>query len=658
MPIWGPRGSYAAVTFTVVMLVVVGLVARCGSELVPPQEQNDLAAYQAEFLLRASRQRINWRTTGMNPFAEARRLDRPLMLVAGGSWSQAARRFDAVVFASPEVAARLNRDFVCVRVDLAAEPEWRGALLPVQRSQLDVDPGYTVWFFTPSGELLTWSGRRFWEERPDHNGFLGVLGQVLDLREAGSDGTGLQSEVDRRSEVRMLRRIRTRSVPDVQKFVASLDTQREFVTWEAAEYRLLLGAGLTDAMAERLDAALLSPAVDLVDGGFFRLARGLGGQEVEFDKSAATTAEMAALLARAWRATGAPLYRYMCYRAVQSLRDQHLDGQSWASFVEAAVSDNGRSGRNSFGAASLRTRFTAKERAWAPTLGLKPGANKLMVPYLPDAETLTQDRARLDAFVDRLREIGDPKALSPGGFDLLDSAGIVVARAIETALIVDDGPLLQEALGWSARLRSFRAGADEVRHSLRGTGAAHRWLGDYTAYADAMLQTFVATGDERPLQEGAAVLARALFLYSRDDPGDIVAVTDPPYDMGAFSLEMPSIVDDGGTPALPELMRIAFRYGAVLGDAALIKVASDVTERFAAVANETPSSFASYFAAANEVVNAGCLIVAGPDSVERAKLLALRHPDKFVAPAAAANAETPEAGVYSFVGLTSMIAAD
>ncbi|MCH7945735.1 MAG: DUF255 domain-containing protein, partial [Armatimonadetes bacterium] len=121
MPIWGRRGSYVAVTFTVVMLAVIGAFARCGRDLVPPQEQNDLAAYQAEFLVRAARQRIKWRTTAMNPFAEARRLDRPLMVFAGGSWCQAARRFDADVFASPEVAARLNRDFVCVRVDLAAE---------------------------------------------------------------------------------------------------------------------------------------------------------------------------------------------------------------------------------------------------------------------------------------------------------------------------------------------------------------------------------------------------------------------------------------------------------------------------------------------------------------------------------------------------------
>ncbi|MCH7945637.1 MAG: hypothetical protein IIC73_06435, partial [Armatimonadetes bacterium] len=83
-----------------------------------------------------------------------------------------------------------------------------------------------------------------------------------------------------------------------------------------------------------------------------------------------------------------------------------------------------------------------------------------------------------------------------------------------------------------------------------------------------------------------------------------------------------------------------------------------VTERFAAVANETPSGFASYFAAADEVMNAGCLVVAGPDSVERAKVLALQRPDRFVAPAAAGNAETPDAGTYSFVRQRSMIAAD
>ena len=61
MPVWGRRGSYAAVTYTAVALVTVALVAHLSRPLIPPPEPNLLAGYRARFLARAAKQEVSWR---------------------------------------------------------------------------------------------------------------------------------------------------------------------------------------------------------------------------------------------------------------------------------------------------------------------------------------------------------------------------------------------------------------------------------------------------------------------------------------------------------------------------------------------------------------------------------------------------------------------
>jgi uncharacterized protein YyaL (SSP411 family) len=600
MPTWGRRGSFSAITFTAVALTVVAVVAYFTRPAIPQPDPNSLVSYKARFLARAARQAVKWRVSDSDPFADARALDRPVMVFAGSAACQAARTLDEDVFSNREVAARLNNDFVCVRVDTDQEPEWRGAYLPMIRGEL-ADPGYALLFFAPDGTFLTWIGRRAWYDKPDFNDFLGRLSEIT-AQSKSLDGP-TQAQGEQSQERQDLRGGGSVAVPDVDGFIAAIGTPIAFWQWHGGMYRVLLQSGDLARLNTRLTADLRSPRVDLVDGGFFRVAFGPDPRYVEFDKSATDCAEMLAVLARAYVTTNDPFYKYWYDRSLKCLRSQFFATEPWSAHIEVETEEDGRSARNSFGAAVQRASSDLVLRRAAIPLGLVQRENPLMVPFVVEGLPMPE-------WIASLQRVSDSSVVDPLGDAWLDSSAFVVARTFEAASVLRDDEALQLARQWSSRLHEFRAGSDEVRHATQGRGMARRWLGDYAAFADAMFEQFVATGDEEKLTEGEAVLRRALEVYSQADPGDVVAVV---HSDAGVPLDMPSIVDGDEPPALPELMLACFRYGCVLGDRELRQRAAAIAQRFAPVANGRPWLFSSYFAAAQEVMLTGCTVTSSPD---------------------------------------------
>jgi uncharacterized protein YyaL (SSP411 family) len=630
MPTWGRRGSYVGATSVMIVLVAVGAFTKCSRDLIPPEENNDLAGFRSRFLNRAGRQGIRWRTTEQQPFAEAARLGKPVMVFAGSAASQLARKTDDAVFSNREVWARLNRDFVCLRVDLGTEPEWRGAFLPILRNTEGADPGFVVLFFKPNGQLLTWNGRREWLNVPDFNDFLGTLSEIKEQFDTTPPDQWTQSEDEQHGEVVALREAASMSLPDMDAYFKSLVQPRRFFLWHAGRYRSLLQGGYVGDTRVLLRRDMAGARLDLVDGGFFKIGDGRDPMQVEFDKLAATNAEMLAVLARAYVATREPLFEYWYRRTVECLRDQFVRGSEWSSFVESEVGEDGRSLRNSFSVATVRTRFAGEAKESAARLGLDPTKNPLMAPHLVDPDEWMRSRNLLDRVVVSLKEIANEHPLVTGNDSTLDSAGMVVARTLEAAYLMDDQESIDLALGWARGLREFRAGTDEVNHSTFGRGVNRKWLGDFAAYSDAMLMAFAVTGDEAWLQDGERVLRRAIELFRRERPGEVASLPSAASSVGPLSLDMPSIVDDAAPPALPWFMSVCFRYGAVNGDVELRQLAFDIAQRYSDAANKTPTAFTAFFASAQEVVFSGCIVF--PSGTPRQ-----RRSDMFVLPAAASN---------------------
>src|SRR5678816_2492034 len=142
MPAWGRRQSYPAVVGTTIVLVGVFAVAAWLRPYIPEPEPNPIVVHRGQFMANASRQRIRWRSLDDNPFAEARRTDRLVVLLVGCAWNYQARAFDRNILMETEVAERLNREFVPVRVDATVKPEWESGPFPLGSSESGADPGW------------------------------------------------------------------------------------------------------------------------------------------------------------------------------------------------------------------------------------------------------------------------------------------------------------------------------------------------------------------------------------------------------------------------------------------------------------------------------------------------------------------------------------
>src|SRR5690554_4957169 len=93
---------------------------------------------------------FTWWTSMTEAESVARELERPLMLDFTADWCVACAELEAEVFYHPEVKARLEAEFVSVKIDFDRASETNDSLL----DRFSVHGLPTVLFVTPGGELL------------------------------------------------------------------------------------------------------------------------------------------------------------------------------------------------------------------------------------------------------------------------------------------------------------------------------------------------------------------------------------------------------------------------------------------------------------------------------------------------------------------------
>lgn len=578
-------------TNTLVFLAMAAVAVTFLRDLIAPSEPNGLIKYEDVFMRRAASQHINWLSIEDDPFSVAVSQGRPVMVFVAEEASASARALDVEVFSSREVAARLNRQFVSVRIDSSVHPEWESGILPITRAVIGAEPGFTVWFFRPDGTPLTWSGRREWDGVYDANEFLGSLNQVSEVWKTSTAEEWTRAERDQAAERRALRSGETLAVPD---FSAWSWPDHAINRPTASLYVNAMTFGGHDGL-DRLKRDICSPRFDLVDGGFFRTSDPSNKFQVEFSKEAGQNAELFLVSAKAWAQTSEEIFRYAAERTFECIEQQFMADRGWVSSVTANTEPDGRSRRHSFGPAVLRTQGSRALKESAHEFGLRDRANLLAVPFIKDPTLVTADSEKLQRTVSELQRLGDSSGVVAASSIGLDECATVVARCIEAALLLGDNLALEKALGWADRLDSFRVGSDDVVHDLTGEGQSEKWLGDYVAYADANLWRFIATGESRSLDDGIRVLERAIELFSRNGETDIVACTSRDELFGKVSLAMPPVTDTSSYVALPALIRVLDGYGLVTDQSKWRELAIGLIERYAYVANAYPAAFGSFF---------------------------------------------------------------
>jgi uncharacterized protein YyaL (SSP411 family) len=635
-----------------VLAVVFALTAVC-RPLIPPPEENDLAHAAGDFVRAASRQSVLWRTLASDPFLEARRLDRPLLLAVGSAGSWVSRSADRQAFSEPEVAERLNREFVCVRIDTDLDPAWSQALFPVTSANEGADPGWGVVIAEPSGTPLVWMARTSPRSSLDATALLSAL--LESRRQSGLAKPRLAGimEADRAALLNpveptgltpeeYLVRIAQKASPDHGGFPEN-GVQR----WRPWEWRFMLLGGLSEEVARNVGPLLRSPLVNWVDGGVFSSRDRPDGGIVRFDSFATVNADMASVLAWLSVRTRDPWHRVHAERLIDAVLDGFLteDGLYAACFLQSIEGQPGR--RYTFYPRSTALRLGSESRGMVERLGLRDPKNESMVPYVSDPEDYLRNREAYEQAFRALRGMAR-EGRSRSGRDCLHVTGAVVARLIEASRWLGDRERLRRALALLPLVRAYEVGLDDVRHSLK-PGARGVTLADYTAFADAMLQGYLATGDERALRRGRATLDRARFLFYDSDRKVALNSVARDGDHSSEWTALPELADSDREASTAAFVRLCAMYSGLDGPSSSGRTseAREVVVTAARSAWSFQFRLGGLYHAIGLLVSDLSVAVVGPRAVEDAASLARAAPGVTVFPTSeVCRSDLKRPGVY------------
>ena len=113
-----------------------------------------LATAPSAYLRSAAHQPVDWHPWGPEAFARARGEDKPILLDVGAVWCHWCHVMDRESYEDPGIAERLNRDWVCIKVDRDERPDVDARY---QRA-VQAITGQGGWpltaFLTPDGEVF------------------------------------------------------------------------------------------------------------------------------------------------------------------------------------------------------------------------------------------------------------------------------------------------------------------------------------------------------------------------------------------------------------------------------------------------------------------------------------------------------------------------
>ena len=642
------RPAFGVVSGAVTVLVILGFVSRWLRPYIPQPVENSLGQESSEFLHRAAVQRIDWRKPTPESFMEARRRDKPIFLFIGSSSNAFAQDLDAGVFMSAQVQSYLARNFLCIRVDTYAFPEFRNAYLPLSRVAVNLLPGFQIWILDPSGKLLDLIRRDVALYGNDENSFVSALVRARRKFEDQRPIPG-QPSLDeiQRENLQALRAPSAPMPPPFSDYTAALVQQSDDKNGgfknggvkiiEPEAWRVLLLSGRVQEVQACFDPVLRAPAVDLIDGGFFQVSRSDDWTQIEYGKTAIGNAAMLRLLVCASAMVPNPIYRWMAQRTFDSILDEFTGEDSLFACRVAQRNPGGRSDRASFGVRKLREALPDDaDRTWAQEqLGLIVESNPRMVPRLMDPSILESDANRFKAILQKLREhTGKRPAGTADGY--LDVTAFATARLIHAARAMGDPARLEKALAlydFLARFRNF----DDVTHCDEA-GLRTGNLGDYLGYADASLQHYLATGRYDSLLSGRAVLKRALFLFKNPTTG-VLNIATPRQKPLPDDLVTPELADPLSESTTAMAIRICQDYARILAssDAVLASylrsTANRLTGLYGQDAMGLAQSSAGFFCAAASVFDDAFVVTTGKNAQALADKVLRRVPSRLVVPA-------------------------
>ena len=519
-------------------------------------EANQLAAETSPYLLQHRHNPVHWRPWGQVALAEARDLDKPILLSVGYAACHWCHVMAHESFEDPAIAALMNSLFVNIKVDREERPDldlvYQSAL-----AMLGEQGGWPLtMFLTPSGEPF-WGGTYF-PPRQSYGrpAFADVLQQVAAVYRSQRDKVeknvaALRSGLDKLAAPEPGKGLNGTVLDDVAAAALRLVDpirggtagapkfpQPAFfrLLWRA--YRRTGAVMFGDAVTLTLDALCQGGIYDHLGGGFARYATDADWLVPHFEKMLYDNAQLVDLLTEVWLVEANPLYAQRVAETIDwVLSAMRVDNAATGTFAFASAFDadsEGEEGRYYvWSRAEIDSLLGEAAPLFCRTYGVTAAGNwegRNILHRRRDedaddpalAEFLAACRARLLAHrSQRVPPQRDDKVLA-------DWNGLMIDALARASAAFDRPDWCAAAVAAYRFVTEAMQQDDRLFHAWCAGRAAHpAVLEDYANMARAALTLHEVTGDAACLAQACRWLATAeRYYWDADGGGYFVAASD------------------------------------------------------------------------------------------------------------------------------------
>ncbi|MFO0851490.1 MAG: thioredoxin domain-containing protein [Gemmataceae bacterium] len=550
------------------MRAVVGILLVCVTVCPadePKGKPNRLAKAFSPYLLQHAHNPVDWHPWGPEAFAKAKAENKLVFLSIGYSACHWCHVMERESFSDPEIAALMNKHFVCIKVDREERPD----VDEVYMAALQVTEGGGGWplsmFLTPAGKPIF--GGTYWPPRDKQvngrtlPGFLSVLNRVVEL--TAKDRKGLETQADKVAEAVAADLERSRRVvntPPLDHALASaaadafeFDPENGGFKSRNAKFPrptalgFLLhqstrpgGERFRQPVAHTLERMAAGGLFDHLGGGFHRYTVEPTWTVPHFEKMLYDQAQLVELYAEAFKADPKPLYRRAIVDTLSFVK-RELTAPDGGFYAALDADSEGREGAfyvwtrpeldavlgTEPGVEQFRRVFSLDRPNFEENYHIlrlsKPFAELAVAEKLSEEEllaALAPLKAKLFAAREkRSRPFRDTKVLA--GWTGLMIAGYAHAGEVlkepgyAAAAVKGADFLLAKMTDKDGRLMRVWAAAPGEQPQARGPA----FLEDYAQVAHGLLALHDATGDAKWLAAARKVTDAALTWHQDDKRG-------------------------------------------------------------------------------------------------------------------------------------------
>jgi uncharacterized protein len=591
--------------------------------------------------------KVAWRALNAETLALAARANKPIFLFITATWCRSGRIMDRVTFSDPEVATRLNEEFIPVRLDRDQRPD-----VDVRMQQaVQLIAGVRGWplvacltpegrpffggtFFSAEDDLaLSRSGlrttlfrlSRSWrDERPRAAEKALMVEQAMhksaaELPPPAALRDDFFDSLARQQQDRMLN-------PPSEKSGAARFPEPATLELLLRHFRTVNDPRSLEAARANLDAMLTGAIYDHLEGGFHRFCIDRHWRVPRFEKVAFVNAEMARLCALAFQSTDNLRHRQAAEETLR-LWDAELSdkaGEFFCSSLAADFSDTDDGDyftwtladaeqvlRDDADCKLARLYFGIEETGDLPLTG--PERN-ILYQHLPLPKAAALAGIPTGQADERLRQVraamlhARRRRPSPP----VDKTAFVDANALLSATFIESGRILTQKQFVDRGLKTLRAllksaivGAGENSAALHAIGQQHEPANalaqDEAALAWACAVAFDVTRDEFFAAECEKSLQRLEKFWDKKNGGYFDRCTAPTSNLPLLNVPMKSCLDSSEPSANILAARALVKLGALKNNPAHLKRAGEIVITFTPILDKGGPYAASLYIVADDL---------------------------------------------------------